>query len=147
VKIFWHRFRSKQGKSRIKLNSGTQEFANFFAQGCKCICKMAVMCPSHFCRVRVTSPSSQSYIKFFRVELDSSHDLVESSHFQSLVCKQESISSHMKFHIFSMTFVCYVMTPDKLENCAQCCFNPSDWGLFLSKFSQLAFYLSRLLSV
>ena len=35
----------------------------------------AVMCPSHFCRVRVTSPSSQSHLKFCRV---SSHYLVES---------------------------------------------------------------------
>ena len=26
------------------------------------------MCPSHFCRVRVTSPSSQSHLKIFRVE-------------------------------------------------------------------------------
>ena len=27
-----------------------------------------VICPSHFCRIRVASPSSQSYLKFFRVE-------------------------------------------------------------------------------
>jgi len=31
----------------------------------------AVMCPSHFCRVRVTSPSSQSHLNFFRVESES----------------------------------------------------------------------------
>ena len=28
-----------------------------------------VMCPSHFCRVRVTSPSSQSHPNFFRVRV------------------------------------------------------------------------------
>jgi len=40
---------------------------------------MAVMCPSQFCRIRVTSPSSQSHPKFFRVVSGSSHGLVESS--------------------------------------------------------------------
>jgi len=39
-----------------------------------------VMCLSHFCGVRVTSPSSQSHLKFCRVESESSHDLVKSSH-------------------------------------------------------------------
>jgi len=39
-----------------------------------------VMCPSHFCRVRVTSPKSQSHWKFCRVVSESSHDLVESNH-------------------------------------------------------------------
>ena len=38
----------------------------------------AVMCPSHFCRVRVKSPSSQSHLNFF--ESSQSQDLVESSH-------------------------------------------------------------------
>jgi len=34
----------------------------------------SVMCPNHFCRVRVTSPSSRSHLKLCRVESDSSHD-------------------------------------------------------------------------
>jgi len=75
-----------------------------------------VMCPSHFYRVRVTSSSSQSHPKFF--ESSQSHDVVASSHFESLVCKLESMSSHTKFHVFS-TFFCYEMGPGKLENGAQ----------------------------
>jgi len=39
-----------------------------------------------------------------------------SSHFESLVCKLESMSSHTKFHVFSATFFCYEIAPDKLEN-------------------------------
>jgi len=35
---------------------------------------------SHFCQVRVTSPSSQSHLKNFWFESELSHDLVESSH-------------------------------------------------------------------
>jgi len=45
-----------------------------------------------------------------------------SSHFESLVCKLESMLSQMKFHIFSITFyamkwppTCYKMAPDKVE--------------------------------
>jgi len=34
------------------------------------------------------------------------------------------------------------MAPDKLENGTQYCFNMSDCRLFISKFSQFAFYLS-----
>jgi len=73
---------------------------------------------SSLIRVRVTSPLSKSrvsHLKFFQVESESDLWLgrvrVESqklsSHFQSLVCKLESMSSHMKFHIFSITFLCY----------------------------------------
>jgi len=46
-----------------------------------------------------------------------------SSHFESLVCKLESMSSHTKFHIFSTTFfavkwrpTCYKMVPYMLQN-------------------------------
>jgi len=39
------------------------------------------------------------------------------------------------------------MAPDKLENGAQCCFNKFDCRLFISKFTQFAFYLSLSLSV
>ena len=42
-----------------------------------------------------------------------------SSHFESLDCKLESMSSDTKFHVFSTTFSCYEMAPDKLENGAQ----------------------------
>jgi len=39
------------------------------------------------------------------------------------------------------------MVPDKLENGTQCFFNKFDCRLFISKFSQFAFYLSLLHSV
>ena len=42
---------------------------------------------------------------------------------------------------------CYKMAPDKLEYVAQCCFNKFDCRLFISKFSQFAFYLWHSLSV
>jgi len=42
---------------------------------------------------------------------------------------------------------CYEMVPDKLENGAQCCFSKFNCRLFISKFSQFAFYLSLSLSV
>jgi len=64
---------------------------------------MSVMFPSHFCRVRVTSPWSQSNLNFFssRVRLESQE---LSSHLESLVCELESMSSQMKFHIFLWLF-------------------------------------------
>ena len=135
-------------------------------------------CPSDFCRVRVTSPSSQSHLNFFEwclslVKTWSSQVRVESqelsSHFESLVCKLNSMSSQMKFHIFSMTFYAaakwrptfykmapgklemmpttlYEMVPDKLENDAQC-FIKFECRLFISKLFQFAFYLSLSISV
>jgi len=39
------------------------------------------------------------------------------------------------------------MAPDKLENCAQCCFNKFDCRLFISTFIEIAFYLSLSISV
>ena len=48
------------------------------------------MCPSYFCWFRVTSPSSQSHLTFFRVRVVSWLGRVESqgsSHFESLVCR------------------------------------------------------------
>jgi len=70
-----------------------------------------------------------------------------SSHFESLACKLESMSSHMKFHIFSIAFfdamkwrpTCYKMAPDKLENCAQCCFKKFDCKCFYLSFLSLHF--------
>jgi len=99
----------------------------------------SVMCPRQFYRVRVTSPSSQSHLKFFRVE--SWLTRVESqelpSHLESLVCKLESMSSQVKFHIFLMSFLAvkwhqtrYNMMPDKLENGAQ---HVIKWHLIILK--------------
>jgi len=140
----------------------------------------AVMCQSHFCHVRVTSPSSQIRVrvikKFFESSLVmtwSSRVRVESqelsSHFESLVCKLESMSSQMKFHIFSMTSscyemahnllqngarrgrkwcrTCYEMVPNKLKNGAQCSLNKLVCRLCISTFIQFAFELSLSLSV
>ena len=87
-----------------------------------------VMCPSHFCRVRVTTTSSQSHLNFFRISVitwpSQSGEL--SSHFESLVCKLESMLSHTKFHVFSTTFfamkwhpTCNQTASDKFENGAQ----------------------------
>jgi len=42
---------------------------------------------------------------------------------------------------------CYKMAPDKFENGAKCCFNKFDCRLFISNFSQFAFYLCLSLSV
>ena len=39
------------------------------------------------------------------------------------------------------------MAPNKLENCAQCCFNKFDCSLFISNFIEIGFYLSPSLSV
>jgi len=70
-----------------------------------------------------------------------------SSHFESLVCNLESMSGHTKFHVFSTSFFCYEMAPDKVENCAQCYFNKFHCRLFIYKFIEIAFYLSLSLSV
>jgi len=62
-------------------------------------------------RVRVPRPSSQSHLKFFWVESELRPGRVESqelsSHFESLFCKLESMSSHTNFHVFPMTLFCY----------------------------------------
>jgi len=70
------------------------------------------------------SESSQSHLKFFRVESESelwlgrvrvkSREL--SSHFESLLCKLESMSSHTKFQVFSTAFSCYEMVPNRNEH-------------------------------
>jgi len=99
------------------------------------------------------SGSSQSHPKLFRVESESSHDLVESSQSQyttnveSLICKLESMSSQIKFHIFSMTFLRYEMVSNMLWNGVQCYFSKFDCRLYISKFFQFAFYLSLSLPV
>jgi len=85
------------------------------------------MCPSHFCRVRVTSALSQSHLKFFRVESEtwlgrveseSSHKNVESFRVIGLQTRV-NVESHEISHFFLLHFLCYEMAPDKLENGAQ----------------------------
>ena len=94
-------------------------------------------------RVRVTSPPSQSHMKFFQVES-------ESSHFESLVYKLESMSSHMKFYIFLWHFyavkwcpTCWEMVPDKLkiENGVQCLFNQVDCRFLHLRFFNLDLFV------
>jgi len=76
-----------------------------------------VMCQSHFYRVRVTSPSSQSRARVIRNFVESSQSRVMtwssrvrveshkwSSHFESLVYKLESMSSHTDFKLFLYIF-------------------------------------------
>ena len=66
------------------------------------------------------SESSKIFSSGVKVMTWSSRVRVEprelSSHFESLLCKLESMSSHTKFHVFSTTFFCYEMAPDELEN-------------------------------
>jgi len=93
------------------------------------------------------SESSQSHLNFFRVESESDSWLgrVISSHWfpSSSQCR---VTRNLTFflHFFAMKWhpTCYKMEPDKLENGSQCCFNKFDCRLFISKFSQFAFYLS-----
>ena len=107
-------------------------------------------------RVRVTQ-------KFFRLEWESSHDLVESSHTNCRVTSNHWFpsSSQMKFHISPVYFLlwngarlvrkwcptCYEMSPDRLENGAQCCFSKFDRRLFISKFSCYKFIIRRICGV
>ena len=97
-----------------------------------------------------------SRVKFpvFRVESESSHDLVESSQsrvtrtieslrvigVQNRVSVQSHEISHFSGHFYAMQWrsMCYKME-NKIEICAQCSFNKFDCRLFISKFSQLAF--------
>jgi len=115
-----------------------------------------VMCPSHFCRIRVTSPSSQSHQTFFRVESESwlSRVVSESNHENCRVTSslwfasssQCRVTRNFMFflrHFFTMKCpTCHIMAPDKFENGTQCCFNKFNCRLFISRFSQFAFYLS-----
>jgi len=92
--------------------------------GCRKTNTNGSVCLSHLCRVRIINPSSQSYPNFFRVDswLGRLESQELSSHFESLVCKLESMSSHMKFDIFlwhvlyyeifmlSFIFLCYDST-------------------------------------
>jgi len=105
------------------------------------------------------SESSQSLLKFF--ESSQSHDLVESS--QSWVTRtvesfrviglqaRVNVESHEISRSFYDIFLLWNGTqhaikwrPIKLENGIQCCSNKFDCRLFISKFSQFAFYLSLL---
>jgi len=80
---------------------------------------MAVMCPSHFCRVRVTSPSSQSRVI---------QNFLESSHRNCRVTSRNWFASSSqcrvtwKFTVFLWHFFMlwngaqHAMAPDKFEN-------------------------------
>jgi len=101
----------------------------------------AVMCQSYFCRVRVIQKffESERVMTWSSRVRDKSQEV--SSHFESLVCQLESISSHMKFHIFPMSIfamkwrpTCYEMALDKLQNGVQCWFNTFDCRSFISTF-------------
>jgi len=85
-----------------------------------------------------------------RVESGSSHNLVESEsrHFESLVCKLESMSSQMKFNIFPMSFFLWKHAQNAMKWCP--CFIKFDCRLFISKFflrKRFEFYLFISLSV
>jgi len=41
---------------------------------------------------------------------------------------------YLSFFAMKWRPTCHKMTPDKLENGAQCCFSKFDWRLFISKF-------------
>ena len=55
-------------------------------------------------RVRVRVMTRSSRVRIESQEL--------SSHYEALVCKFESMSSHTKFHVFSTTCFCYEMAPN-----------------------------------
>jgi len=78
-------------------------------------------------RVRDTSPSSQRRVIVIQIFFDASQRQVKTwsrrvraklqeltSHFKSLICKLVSMSSQMKFHIYSMTSFCYEMVLNML---------------------------------
>ena len=122
------------------------------------------MCPSHFSRVRLTSPSSQSRVrvieKFFESQSESWLGRVESLRVIGLQARV-NVESHEISHFFYNIFLlwngaqyvrkwwptCYEMVLDKLENCAESCFNKFDCRLFISKFVEIALYISLSLSV
>ena len=88
-----------------------------------------------------------------RVESEWSHKncQVTSSHWfaSSSQCRVTWNFTFFLLHFYTMKWrpTCYKMATDKLENGVQCCFNKFDCRLFMSKFSQFAFYLSFSLSV
>ena len=79
------------------------------------------MCPSHFYRVRVTRPSSQSHPNFFRVRVMTGSSrvkrIVESLRIIGLQARV-NVESH-KFSRFFYDIVCYKMTPNVLQNGAR----------------------------
>jgi len=87
--------------------------------------KNAVMCPSYFCLVRVTSPSSQYRFKVIENFSSQSHGLVESS--QSRVTRiveslrviglqaRVNVESHEISRFFYDIF-CHEIAHDTLEN-------------------------------
>jgi len=77
-----------------------------------------VMCPSHFCRVRVTSPSSHSHLKFLsRVRVMTWSSWVTKT-VESLPNHWFASSSQCRvtwnFTFFLLHFLCYDMAPNML---------------------------------
>jgi len=108
-------------------------------------------------RVRVVSPSIQSWVRIkvmtrrTRIR-DKSQELW--SHFELLVysSSQCEVTRNFMFFLrysFAMKScpIFYEMVLDKLENGVQCYFIKFVCRLFISKFSQFAFYLSLSLSI
>jgi len=53
-----------------------------------------------------------------------------------------NMPSNGVWQVWTWCPTCYEMAPDKSENGTQCCFNKFACRLFITKFSQFAFYLS-----
>jgi len=125
------------------------------------------VCSSHFCRVRVTSPSSQSHLKFYWVRLMPWSSRVRVTRtVKSLrvigLHARVNLVSHEISRFFYDIFLLWngaqnaingapislKMVPNmawngplKLENGTQCCFNQFDCRLFITKFSQFCILL------
>ena len=127
-----------------------------FRQGIWCF--GSVMSPRHLSSQRnkpFESESSKTFSSRVRVESWIGRVKVKSqelsSHYESSVCKLESMSSHMTFLFFS-----YKMAPNEHQialnqqkNGVQCCFSNFCFRVFGSKFflKQFRFYFSPSLSV
>ena len=120
------------------------------AHGCVRLTWKAMMFLCHLFKVRVGSESGQSH-KIFVSE--SSKILSSRDRDESWLARVRSVSNHKNCRVtsshwfasssqclvkwnltFFMSVFCYEMAPDKLKNCAQCCFSKFDWTLFMSTF-------------
>jgi len=83
----------------------------------------------------IESVSSQSYLNFFQVRVESQELL---SNFESLVWKLESNEIFHFFYVFCLrrngAQHAAKMAPDKIKNGARCCFCKFHCKLFISKF-------------
>ena len=115
-----------------------------------------VMCPSHFCGVRLTSPSSQSHLNFFQVQSESSHKncRVTSSHWfaSSSQCPVKWNSTfpcdvfYDKLVLNELKMAPYeqYIRAQRAKNGAKCCFSNFISKLFRSEFlwKQFPFHFS-----